>query len=158
MRLIVQTMTDTQFVVHVQTNANIGHLKLHICRFIRKRSIFLKLFCQGRLLAPDAHSLTHFGILDGATLHVVWDMRPYFPVFIFNCLDAVFYLLSVHPDETVRSVKAKIQLRQRLSVRCQQLLLGGQILDNNIRLCLYNNLFGGCIPVLQLYTRGCSKS
>ena len=155
MRLIVQTMTDALFVVHVQPNAIIGHLKLKIRRLTRKRSICLKLFCAGRLLAPDAYSLTHFGILDGAVLHVVWDMRPYFPVFIFNCLDAVFYLLLVHPDETVRDLKAKIQIRQSLSVRCQQLLLCGQILDDNIRFSSYNNLFSGSVPALQLYTRTC---
>ena len=153
MRLIVQTITETRFVVHVQMNANVGHVKLQIRRFICKRSICVKLFCSGRLLAPDAYSLTHFGILDGACLHVVWDMRPYFPVFVFNCLDSVFYLLLVHPDETVRDLKANIQLKQCLYVRCQQILLEGQILDDNIRLCWYNNLFGGSVPVLQLYTR-----
>jgi len=77
LRLIVRTVIDTLFVVHVQPNAIIGHLKLKIWRQTRRRPNCLKLICAGRLLAPDASSLTDFGILDGAVLHVVWDMTVF---------------------------------------------------------------------------------
>ena len=158
MQVIVRTITGSIYVVDVQPNDSIGHLKFNIWCETRKQPDSVTLICAGRLLRPDAPRLMDFGIVDGSVIHAVWEMSPYLHLFISSSLDGGFYPLLMHPDETVRDLKQRIQTRECLLVRSQQLLFGGQILDDDHRLSCYSTLVTGSVLDLQLRIRTCSTS
>ena len=158
MQVIVRTITGSIYVVDVQPNDSIGHLKFNIWCETRKQPDSVTLIFAGRLLRPDASRLMDFGILHGSVIHAVWEMSPYPHLFISSSLDGGFYPLLMHPDETVRQLKQRIQTRECLLVRSQQLLFGGQILDDDHRLSCYSTLVTGSVLVLQPRIRTCSTS
>jgi hypothetical protein len=71
-------------------------------------------------------------------------------------VDGGFYLLLMHPDETVRDVKERIQTRDGILVKLQQLAFDGLILDDDHQLSCYSTFMIGLPVVFQLRVRACS--
>ena len=87
MQVIVRTITGSIYLVDVQPNDSIGHLKFNIWCETRKQPDSVTLISAGRLLRPDASRLMDFGIADRSVIHAVWEMSPYLHLFISSSLD-----------------------------------------------------------------------
>jgi hypothetical protein len=64
--------------------------------------------------------------------------------------------LVVHPEETVRDVKERIQIQDGILVELQQLAFLDLILDDDHQLSLYSTSMTGLPVVFHLRLRACA--
>jgi hypothetical protein len=154
--IIVRSIHGILYVLHARPSDSIGLLKHKIWCKSRRRLEGMMLVFAGVFLNPDASTLLDHGMVDQSVIHVLWDASPYLHLFILSYVDGGFYGLLMHPEDTVRDVKERIQTQEGILTTLQQLSLSGQILDDDHQLIRYSTLMIGCPLVLQLRVRVCT--
>ena len=153
--IIVRTTNGIFNVLQAKSSDSISSMKRKISRKTHRPSECMMLFFAGTLLGPAASMLSDHGIVDQSVIHLLWDVSPYQHLFIFSYVDDAFYPLLIHPDEMVREVKEKIQIRDGILVKLQQLAFDGLILDDDQQLSSYSTFMIGLPAVFQLRVRAC---
>ena len=95
-------------------------------------------FFVGTILDPCTLSLSAIGVVDQSVVYALWDVRLYEHLFGFSHPDDDYYPLLVHPEETVRDVKERVQTQGGILVELQQLAFLDLILDDDHQVSLYS--------------------
>jgi hypothetical protein len=140
--IIVRTINGIFDVLQAKSSDSISSMKHKISR--------------RTLLALADSMLSDHGVADQSVIHLLWDVSPYQHLFIFSYVDGAFYPLLVHPDETVRDVKERIQTQGGIIVELQQLAFLDFILDDDHQVSLYSTSMTGLPAVFHLRLRACA--
>jgi ubiquitin C len=112
-----------------------------------------RLIFSGKQL-EDGHTLNDYNIEDGANIHLVLRLRGgAFIQIMVKALNGSTTTLDVSTDDTVESVKAKIQDKQGIPADQQRLIFSGKQLEDGHTLSDYN-LEDGANVHLVLRLRG----
>ena len=154
--LIVRTINGIFDVLPAKPSDSIGSIKFKLSRKTRLPTECMMLFFAGTILGPSTLTLSAIGIVDQSVVYLLWDVRPYEHLRIFSHADGDFYPLLVHPEETVRDVKERIQTQDGILVELQQLAFFDLILDDDHQLSRYSTFMIELPAVFHLRVRACT--
>lgn len=133
MTVFIKTLTGAALALDVDKDETVEDLKAKIHA---KEGIPPQEQCivfVGKQL-EDGHRLSEYNIQKESTLQLLLGLHPELTIFI-RTLDGRVISLSVHPSDTVKSVKAKLTEREGIPPDLQHLIFAGRELEDEEKLC-----------------------
>jgi len=136
MQILIKTLSGKVFHLNVEPSDSVENLKAMI---EAKQGILLVqqiLVYDGRTL-ENGKELRDYNIQRESTIHIVDKIRQVIQIYIKTLTGKTFYL-DVEPNESINSLKAKIQEKEDIPKDQQRLVYAGRILENGKNLQDYN--------------------